>query len=235
SSRSRGGRMSRMRWFYRLSRFACWGFSTFYFKTRCFGVRNLPLDGGVLLVSNHQSFMDPVLATMTLRREGNYMARDSLFRSRWFGWLITHYNSFPVRRSTADIGAIKESMRRLKDGRLMLMFPEGTRTTDGRIGPLLPGMVAIAQKTRVPIVPCLIDGVFQVWPRHQLLPSPGDVIVEYGPPIRPEEFKELSAQELTDLVRGRLVAMQRRWHRLVPRRRLEWYDACEGPADEPGA
>lgn len=221
--------MPTMRPLYRFCRFLCWVSCAIYFKARCFGVEHVPLSGGVLLVSNHQSFMDPVLATMALRREGNYMARDSLFKNRWFRWLIEYLNAFPVRRQSADIAAIKESMRRLKQERLLLMFPEGTRTPDGRIQPLLPGMVAIAKKARVPIVPTLIDGMFQAWPRHQLLPSPGRVIIEYDRPITPAEYEDLTAEQLTDLVRQRLVAMQSRWHRLWPERRLKWYQP------EPGA
>ena len=127
----------------------------------------MPATGGVLLVSNHQSFVDPVLTTMALHREGNYMARDSLFSNPWFGRLIGYLNAFPVRRGTADLAAIKESMRRLRQGRVLLLFPEGTRTPNGRIQPLLPGMFAIAKKTGVPIVPVFVDGMFQAWPRHQ--------------------------------------------------------------------
>ena len=223
--------MSEMRLGYRFCRFLCQGYCAVYLKARCFGVHNLPATGGVLLVSNHQSFLDPVLTTMALYREGNYMARDSLFNSPWLRRLIEYLNAFPVRRNTADIAAIKESMRRLKQGRVVLMFPEGTRTPDGRIQPLLPGMFAIAKKTGVPIVPVLVDGMFQAWPRHQLLPSPGNVIVEYGKPVWPAQFEGRSPEQLMELVRQRLIAMQHRWHRLLPERRLEWYRSDECPAE----
>jgi len=223
--------MSEIRLGYRFCRFLCKGFCATYLKTRCCGIGNVPATGGVLLVSNHQSFVDPVLTTMALYREGNYMARDSLFSNPWFGRLIEYLNAFPVRRGTADLAAIKESMRRLRQGRVVLLFPEGTRTPDGRIQPLLPGMFAIAKKTGVPIVPVLVDGMFQAWPRHQLLPSPGNVVVEYGRPIWPGQFEELSPEQLMGLVRRRLIAMQHRWHRLLPERRLEWYRPDECPDD----
>ena len=216
-----------MRLGYRFCRFLCQGCCAVYIRTRCFGLGNVPATGGVLLASNHQSFLDPVLTTMALYREGNYMARDSLFSNPWFGRLIGYLNAFPVRRGTADLAAIKESMRRLKQGRVVLMFPEGTRTPDGRIQPLLPGMFAIAKKTGVPIVPVLVDGMFQAWPRHQLLPSPGNVIIEYGQPVVPGQFEALSAEQLMELVHQRLIAMQHRWHRLLPERRLEWYRSYE--------
>jgi 1-acyl-sn-glycerol-3-phosphate acyltransferase len=210
-----------MRLYYRVCRFICQWTMTLLLKARVFGRHHIPARGGVLLVCNHQSFLDPVLATMALIREGNYMARDSLFRRRFFRLLIESLNAFPVRRNTADLAAIKEAMRRLKQGRVVVLYPEGTRTEDGRIGPMLPGLGAIARKAGVPIVPTLIDGVFQAWPRSRKLPGPGDVIIEYGRPITPREYADLTAEGLMDLVRNRLLAMQQRWHSRVPRRRLK--------------
>lgn len=214
-----------MRLYYRCCRFLCQWTMTLLLKARVFGTRNVPREGGVLLVCNHQSFMDPVLVTMALPREGNYMARDSLFRNRFFRLLIESLNAFPVRRNTADLGAVKEAMRRLKQGRVVVLYPEGTRTEDGRIGPMLPGLGAIAKKAGTPIVPTLIDGVFQAWPRDRKWPGVGDVIIEYGRPILPHEYAHLTADELMEQVRERLMAMQRAWHGRVPRRRLKWYQS----------
>ena len=173
---------------------------------------------------NHQSFLDPVLVTMALQREGNYMARDTLFGHRLFRWLIEYLNAFPIRRQSADIGAIKESLRRLKRGCVLVLFPEGTRTPDGRIGPMLPGLGAIAKKAGAPIVPTLIDGMYQTWPKGKLLPALGDVIVEYGQPIEPADYAHLSPEELMALIRTRLIAMQQQWHSRLPARRLQWFD-----------
>lgn len=212
-----------MRPYYRFLRFLCQWSMTLLLKSRMFGLRNVPAEGGVLLISNHQSFLDPILVTMALHREGNYMARDSLFHNRFFRWFIESLNAYPVRRNAADLSAIKESLRRLKQGRVVVLFPEGTRTEDGTIGPMLPGLTAIAKKAGVPIVPTLIDGVFQAWPRDRKVPAPGDVIIEYGPPVLPHEYEHLTQEQFIELLRGRLLAMQRRWHGRVPARRLEWY------------
>ncbi len=216
--------MSNVRHGYRFARFLCQWTSVLLLKARVFGRDNVPAQGGVLLVSNHQSFMDPVLATMALPREGNYMARDSLFANRWFGRLIQYLNAFPVKRGSADLAAIKESMRRLKQGKVVLAFPEGTRTLDGRVGSMLAGLATIAKKCEAPIVPTLIDGVYQAWPRQQPLPGCGDVIIEYGQPITPDEYAGMSADELTEEIRKRIQTMQERWHRRVPSRRLEWFE-----------
>jgi 1-acyl-sn-glycerol-3-phosphate acyltransferase len=210
-----------VRLYYRFCRLLCRLAMILLMKARAFGVRNVPEKGGVLLVCNHQSFLDPVLAGIALSREASFMARDSLFRNPFFGRLITSVNAFPVRRNSADLGAIKEAMRRLKQGWVVILFPEGTRAKDGRIGPMLPGLGAIARRAEVPIVPMLIDGVFQAWPRDRKLPDPGDVIVEYGHPILPCEYASLTAEQLMDLIRGRILAMQTRWHSRVPARRLK--------------
>lgn len=208
---------------WRFFRFLCQWAMVLLLKARCFGVHRVPARGGALLVCNHQSFFDPILVTMALTRESSYMARDSLFRNRWFKRLIEHLNAFPVRRNEADLSAIKGALRRLKRGLVLVMFPEGTRTSDGQIAAMLPGLAAVAKKARIPIVPTLIDGMYQAWPRHGPLPGPGDVVIEYGQPIYPDEYADLDPQQLMDLIRRRLIAMQQRWHSRVPRRRLEWF------------
>jgi 1-acyl-sn-glycerol-3-phosphate acyltransferase len=212
-----------MRLGYRFCRFVCQWCGVLLFRVRVFGWHNVPKSGGALVMCNHQSFMDPVLAMIGPPREGHYMARDTLFRNKYFGWLISYVNAYPVRRGTADMAAIKETIRRLKEGNAVLAFPEGTRTPDGRVGPMLAGLATVGKKCNVPIVPAMVDGVFQAWPRHQLLPGWGDVVVEYGKPITPAEYAGMTADELTDEVRRRIIAMQHEWHRRVPSRRLEWY------------
>jgi 1-acyl-sn-glycerol-3-phosphate acyltransferase len=151
------------------------------------------------------------------------MARDSLFHPKWFGRLLAYLNSFPVKRGTADLAAIKETMRRLKRGQLVLAFPEGTRSPDGRVGPMLAGLATVARKCNVPIVPVMVDGMIQAWPRDRLLPGFGNVIVEYGKPISPAEYADMTADELMAMIRQRIIAMQEQWHRRVPSRRLKWF------------
>jgi 1-acyl-sn-glycerol-3-phosphate acyltransferase len=204
-----------MRGWYRCCRVVTQALFLLLFRGRVFGARNVPREGGVLLVCNHQSFFDPVLATLALPRECHYMARDTLFRNPWFRKLIESLNAFPVRRGAADVGAIKETLRRLKRGALVTAFPEGTRTWDGSIGPMQPGVVLLARRAGVPIVPTLILGAYQAWPRQASLPRPAPVIIAYGRPLRPEQIETLSDRECIDLVRQRIAALMDR-HRRHP-------------------
>ncbi len=223
--------MDNVRFYWRCCRFPCRWTCTLLFRLRMHHRDRVPVHGPVILVSNHQSFMDPVIVSVGLQREASYMARDSLFHQPMFKRLIESLNAYPVKRNTADIGAIKESLRRLKQGQCVVLFPEGTRTPDGRIGPMLPGLGAIARKARVPIVPTLIDGLAQAWPRDRKFPRPGNVIVDYDRPWMPEEFSELSADELMNRIRERLLDMQAYWHSRLPERRLKWYSEIAERAD----
>ncbi len=186
-------------------------------RLRVSGTGRVPVAGGVLLVSNHQSMLDPVLVTLALPRECHYMARDTLFANRWFRALIESLNAFPVKRDTADLGAIREILRRLRDGGLVVTFPEGTRTADGSIGPLRPGSMLVAQRARCTVVPAVIDGAFEAWPRTARLPHPRPIRVLYGAPIPPDQVAARSPEALASQVHESMVALQRRLRRSTRR------------------
>ncbi len=150
---------------------------------RVYHRERLPRTGGVLVVGNHQSYLDPILYAVGMPRPFHPMARDSLFRVAPFRWLIRSLHAFPVKRRTADMGAVREALRRLKRGHVVLMFPEGTRTRDGAVGRMQGGPVTIAARAGVPIVPMAVDGAFEAWPRARRLPRPHPVRVACGAPI----------------------------------------------------
>jgi len=182
---------------YRAVRWAVRIAALLWCRFRCFHRDRVPLTGGVLLVCNHQSFLDPLLVSLGLNRECSFMARSTLWKNRWFGGLIAHFNSFPVKRDSADLTAVKETLRRLKAGECIIVFPEGTRTQTGRIGPLLKGVSAMAKKAGVPIVPVAITGAFDMWPRHARWPKSVSVWVDFGPPIDPAQIARQSHEENT--------------------------------------
>lgn len=200
-----------MRFGYRICRcIAQLGFITL-FRGRAFGVQHVPRRGGVLLVSNHQSFLDPVLATLAVPRECQYLARDSLFHNPVLRRVIEFFNTLPVRRGTADLRAIREIVRRLARGNVVLVFPEGTRTTDGQIGPMRGGVALMARKARVPLVPTLIQGAFEAWPRSAKWPRPRSVLVAYDQPLYPHRHPELSDEQAAQIVRQRILSLKARF------------------------
>ena len=194
--------VERSPWFFAFARFLCRAVCAIMFRPRVFGRENVPREGGVLLASNHQSFLDPVLVGIRLPRHTHFMARETLFRSWLAGWVLPRVNAFPIRRGEADKSAIREAIRRVSAGAALVVFPEGTRTRDGSLGRIRPGIFVIAERAGVPIVPVVIDGAFRAWPRHAKLPRPHRVQVVYGEPIPP------GADDPAALVTERLTAMQ---------------------------
>jgi len=165
------------------------------FRFRAFGVGHVPMSGGVLLVSNHQSYLDPVLLGVGQPRMMSFMARRSLFRNALFGGLLRLLNAFPVTRTGRDVSAFREAVNRLKAGRCLVVFPEGTRTHNGEIAPLRSGAFAMAQRARVPVVPAVVEGAFHVWGRGRGI-RPGQIMVAYGPPLAAEDVVRLSRDEI---------------------------------------
>lgn len=175
--------------------------TTLLWDLKVYGLENVPRTGGVLLISNHQSYLDPMLLAVQLRRPVSFLARSTLFEKRAFGWLISRLNAFPVRRGEGDIGAVKEAIRRLKEGRVLMMFPEGTRSRDGKLGRIQPGISMLVRRAGVPVVPAAISGAFQAWPRSRKLPRAHPIRVVYGKPLETEGLK---GEKLVELIGKRV-------------------------------
>lgn len=191
---------------YAFMRFLCRCGVVPFFRYRAWGHQYEPRSGPLLVCSNHQSHLDPVLIGVVLRRHPNYLARETLFRFAPFRWLIKSLNAIPIDREGFGMSGIKETLRRLKRGEAVVLFPEGTRTTDGEVAELKPGICAIARRGKAALLPVGIDGAFEAWPRRRLLPTTGTIHVHLGPPIEAEEVKRLSDDELLAELRRRIRA-----------------------------
>ena len=186
------------------------------YRVRYTGQQNIPPEGGVLVVANHQSNFDPPLVGAGCPRRMNYLARDSLFGFAPFRWLIRSLDAIPLNREGLGLAGIKETLRRLKRGEMVLMFPEGTRTWDGQIGPFRPGFTALAVRGRAAILPAGIEGAFDAWPRWRTLPRPGVIHVHYGIPILAHQLKQYQEEELLAEVRKRVLGCQAELRRRPP-------------------
>lgn len=155
------------------------------FRIEYRGRQHIPLTGAAVLVSNHQSYLDPLFVGAALPRSVRYMAMHALFVYRPISMLLRFYGAFPVVSRSSDVGAVKACLRYLRAGDLVLMFPEGERSSDGRLLEFFPGFARIARRGDVPIVPVTIRGAVRVWPRSARWPRPAKVTVTFHPPLYP--------------------------------------------------
>lgn len=172
--------------------------ATLMFDLKVYGRHHVPNEGGVLLVANHQSYLDPVLVAVFLRRPMSYMAKSELFEHRFLNWLIRSLNAFPVKQGSGDVGAVRETIKRLREGHMLSIFPEGSRTGDGRIGPVEPGAALVVKKAGVPIVPVVIEGSYDAWRKDRSIFRPARVSLMYGPPMNVAGLKGHAITELID-------------------------------------
>ncbi|MGD0112532.1 MAG: lysophospholipid acyltransferase family protein [Armatimonadota bacterium] len=163
------------------------------------GRERVPAEGGVLLIANHTSYVDPPIVGTASPRPVNFMAKAELFRIPVLGWLIRRTHAFPVRRDTTDREALRRAIRLLRDGRVLLVFPEGTRSPDGRVMEAEQGAAFIALSAGAHVVPVAIDGADRVLPRHSPIVRPGKLRVAFGEPV---DLSQLCGQRLTREVLG---------------------------------
>jgi len=176
-----------MGWFYALSVFLSRVAAIAFFELRIFDSARVPRKGAVVLAANHQSLLDPWLVGLTQLRRAAYLARDSLFRVPVLGWLIRQYDSVPVvRETTAARQSLEVCIKVLERKRALVLFPEGTRSADGRLQTLKRGISLVVRRSGATVVPILVRGSHRLWPRKQKLPRFGQVKLYFGNAIVPD-------------------------------------------------
>ena len=160
-----------------------------YFRWRVYNPERVPQTGGVILASNHASFLDPPLVGSGLSRAINFLARESLFRFPCIGALLRSWNAVPVNRDGGGAPGLKAILDRLLAGGAIILFPEGTRTRDGKLQPARSGIGLIVAKSAAPVVPVRVFGTFEAWGRNQKIPLPKRIAVKYGVPMRFETLR----------------------------------------------
>jgi 1-acyl-sn-glycerol-3-phosphate acyltransferase len=188
-------------WVYRCVRRSTDLFFRLYFRRRIERAERLPRRGGVLLVANHQSFLDIPFVAMSTDRHVCFVARDTLARSRPLAWLMRQCGAVLVKRGAPDRAALREMVAHLEHGDVVVVFAEGTRTPDGRVQPFKQGAALAARLAGAPIAPAGIRGAFEAWPRHARLPRPRRIAIRYGDPI------DSAAPDALDQARAAIEAM----------------------------
>lgn len=174
------------------------------------GSRNIPERGPVLLLANHQSFFDPFLiGGAAQRRHLHFLARKTLFNNPFASWFLTSVNAVPVDQKGVAKEGLTVVLRCLKEGKAVLVFPEGERSRSGQMQPLKPGVLLLIQRTGVPVVPVGISGAYELFPRSArlprlapiFLPAPrGGIAVSFGRPLDASRYTDLSREQvLTEL------------------------------------
>lgn len=170
------------------------------------GIGNVPRQGPVLFIANHQSYFDPLIVGLAVRRHLQFVARKSLFRNPAFAFLIRLLNAVPIDQDGIGIEGLRITLQQLEAGKAVIVFPEGERTDDGRIHALQPGIQLLIRKTQAPIVPIGIAGAFDAWPRGQPLPMPAPIFLPAGnATIAVSVGKPLSAQRFLAMPRPQLL------------------------------
>lgn len=174
---------------YWFGRGLCRWFFRFMGGLESIGQENIPRTGGVILCPNHVSHLDPPAVGGGIRRQVHFMAKEELFKVPVLGYCIARFGSFPVRRGTADRRAIRRAIELLEEGKVVCLFPEGTRSLDGKLQDAESGIGLIALKSGVPVVPVAVFGTNKVLPSGASRPARHHCTIVYGAPIRFDDLQ----------------------------------------------
>jgi 1-acyl-sn-glycerol-3-phosphate acyltransferase len=172
-------------------------FYDMFFRGEVAGVENLPSSGAFLIAANHVSHLDPPIVGSFVSRQVCFFARKSLWKPGVAAWWLDAVGTIPVDRDGGqDVSAIKRVLRALADDKVLILFPEGTRSPDGALQTPKPGVGMIVCRTQVPVVPARISGSFEAFGRGVKFPRVGTPIsVIFGPPLFPRDYDPGAGKE----------------------------------------
>ena len=196
---------------------------TLGWSLRIRGRRHFPRTGPVLVIANHQSFLDPLVIGVACSQHLSFLARKTLFANRLFGWLIGSLGGVPIDQQGVGKEGLQTVLRQLDEGRAVVVFPEGHRTRDGVLHALMPGIVLLLKRARAPLVPVAIAGAHAAWPHGQKLPKlaplflpahQGTVAVAVGPPFDPSRWADDPREKVLEELFTELMKVQEQAERL---------------------
>ena len=180
--------------FYYIIRAICWLILKIFWKIEVIGIENIPKEGGLILASNHVSYLDPIVLAITMERKICFITKKEAFNNIFGSVLLKNLNAFPVDRGKVDIRSLKKSLSILHEKKVLGIFPEGTRSSNGELQELKLGAIKIAMKAGVPILPVGIIGTNKIYPRGKKFPIlfKHRIIVKYG---APQYFNKLKSRD----------------------------------------
>lgn len=157
-----------------------------FYDFRIVGAENLRFEGSAIVAANHVSFLDPPFIGQAFDEPLYFFARKTLFDHPLAGWLLKEWQSIPIDRDKPDTASLKATIRLLKSGKKVLMFPEGTRSPDGSLQPAEAGVGLFLAKTGAPVLPVRIFGTYEAYPRGARFPRPSSITLVVGRKYQPE-------------------------------------------------
>lgn len=184
-----------MRPFYRFVLFLAWVAYKVLYRHKVYGLEHY-YQGAGIIAANHTSYLDPPLVAISWPEEIHFLAKQSLFKPFLFGRMIRALNSHPVSGDVNDISVFKTLIQLLKEGKKIILFPEGLRSENGQLEPLKPGIGLLASRANAAIIPTYIFGAFEIWDIHHKLPKlTGRTVCVFGKPILWQEFSHFEKKE----------------------------------------
>lgn len=170
--------------FYSVIRAVGWLLLKIFWRMKVIGIENLPERGGVIIASNHVSYLDPIVLGASTKRKIHFIAKKEVFNNIFSSIFFKNLNAFPIDRKKIDMHAFKKTISILEEGGALGIFPEGTRSLNGDLQELKLGVVKIAMKAGVPIVPVGIIGTHKIYPHGKIFPVlfKNKIIVYFGVP-----------------------------------------------------
>lgn len=186
-------------------------------RFRAWGQHNVPWKGPLLIISNHASFLDPPLVGVAIGRRSTFMARKTLFTNKFFGFLIRKLGAFTVDQDGSGIDGIKSALKLLEAGEGVVVFPEGTRTEDGKMVDFQAGIGLLIKKAKVPVLPVGLDGAFDAFPLGASKPTlsplwrkpnPAMITSVIGQVISPEELLKMDTRSMVKFLHTKVAELQ---------------------------
>ena len=191
-------------------------FLKFFVRFRSYGAwENVPRTGGCILAANHASYLDPpAIGCGVNHRIVQMMARDTLYINSAVRWWMLKVHTIPIDRTKGDVAALRKAISSLREGKVVAIFPEGTRTLDGKLQPAKGGIGFLIAKAEVPVVPVYIHGTFEAYPKGAKKIRRVPVSIHFGKPIYPEELQKLGDDrsvydKIGNLVMERIAELQK--------------------------
>ncbi len=184
-----------MTWLYRVVLCLAWCYFKIVYRHKIYGLEHFYSDAAII-ASNHVSFYDPPILSISWPEEVHFLARETLFKNKIFGALIRKLNAHPVSGDAGDIAVFKLICSLLNQGKKVILFPEGKRSDNDQLGVLKPGIAMLVSRSNSAVIPAYIDGSFTVWGKSRRLPKLwGKTACVFGSPIRWSEFAHLDKRE----------------------------------------